>query len=72
VEEVRLAAKDINKIFISNKKEVVALQDVSLDIKTGEFVSLLGPSAAENPLFSDWWPAWTLILRAIFNWMASK
>lgn len=40
-----ISATDINKIFNpKSEEEVVALQDVNVDIKAGEFVSLIGPS----------------------------
>jgi NitT/TauT family transport system ATP-binding protein len=39
-----VALKNIHKRFRSNKGEVVALRDVSLDVEREEFVSLLGPS----------------------------
>ncbi len=42
---VVISAKGINKIFNSGSNEqVIALQDIHLDIKAGEFVSLIGPS----------------------------
>jgi NitT/TauT family transport system ATP-binding protein len=34
----------VNKVFRSDGREVVALQDFSLDIRQGEFVCILGPS----------------------------
>jgi len=39
-----IAIKDVNKIFQTGDKEVVALQNINLDIPRGEFVCLLGPS----------------------------
>src|SRR3990170_2626753 len=37
--------RDVSKSFSLKKKEpLIALTEISLDIKTGEFVSLLGPS----------------------------
>lgn len=40
-----ISATDINKIFNpKSDEEVVALQDVNVDIRAGEFVSLIGPS----------------------------
>ena len=34
----------VNKIFRTGEREVVALKDINLTIKQGEFVCLLGPS----------------------------
>jgi len=34
----------VSKIFSSGEREVVALDDINLDIKPGEFICLLGPS----------------------------
>jgi len=34
----------VNKTFKSDRGEVVALSDVGLDIKQGEFVTIVGPS----------------------------
>lgn len=34
----------VSKIFSSGEREVVALDDIDLDIKPGEFICLLGPS----------------------------
>jgi NitT/TauT family transport system ATP-binding protein len=40
-----IAVRDINKIFNAGSEEqVVALQNINLDIYAGEFVSLIGPS----------------------------
>lgn len=37
-------AVGVNKVFRTKQREVVALQDVSLTVDPGEFVSLIGPS----------------------------
>jgi NitT/TauT family transport system ATP-binding protein len=45
VPDVVIAARNLYKIFPSSSSdEVIALQDVNLDIKAREFVSLIGPS----------------------------
>ncbi|KAA6335578.1 ABC transporter ATP-binding protein [termite gut metagenome] len=37
--------RSINRIYYdTNGKQTVALQDVSMDIKAGEFISFIGPS----------------------------
>ncbi|MGE5703859.1 MAG: ABC transporter ATP-binding protein [Clostridia bacterium] len=51
MKEVRLFAENINKRFVSNKQEVTALADVSLQIGKQEFVSLLGPSGCGKSTF---------------------
>jgi len=42
--EVSISFKALSKVFVKGKKQIVALQDFSLDIKQGEIVCLLGPS----------------------------
>jgi NitT/TauT family transport system ATP-binding protein len=39
---VRIAS--LSKVFGSARGDVVALTDVTMEVKRGEFVSLLGPS----------------------------
>lgn len=40
-----IAAQGINKIFNpGSDEEVIALQDISLEVQAGEFISLIGPS----------------------------
>lgn len=41
---MKLKIDNIGKTFINNKVEHKVLEDINLDIKEGEFVSLLGPS----------------------------
>jgi NitT/TauT family transport system ATP-binding protein len=36
--------KNINKTFKTNEKEINALKDINLEVKTGELVCILGPS----------------------------
>ena len=39
-----IAVSGVHKVFASGQREVVALQDITLDIPRGQFVCLLGPS----------------------------
>lgn len=44
-QNVAIYAKDLNKIFNPNTDNtVIALKDVNLNVKPGEFISLIGPS----------------------------
>lgn len=43
--ETTIAIEHVNKVFNpATDEQVVALQDINLDIKAGEFISLIGPS----------------------------
>lgn len=45
MEKTEIQINDVSMVYKDNKgKDVTALQHVSLDIKKGEFISLLGPS----------------------------
>jgi len=50
-----IMAQDVNLVFETGDGPVIALKDVSLDIKKGEFVSFIGPSGCGK----------TTLLRAI-------
>ena len=40
----RVTLDSVNKIYFSRRGDVHAVQDMSLNIEDGEFISLLGPS----------------------------
>lgn len=42
-------ARNVSKIFKRDAFEVKALDDVSIDIATGEFLALVGLSGSERP-----------------------
>lgn len=44
MENIVLSAKNINKTYQAKNGEIVALKDISFDVKEGEFVSIIGPS----------------------------
>lgn len=44
--EYALEAKGVTKVYEAGEKRVVALSDVNLQVKRGEFVSIMGPSGS--------------------------
>lgn len=57
--DVCLTLENVSKVFAKVESDEVthALQDVSVTMKSGEFVSLVGPSGAESPRSSALWRA---------------
>jgi NitT/TauT family transport system ATP-binding protein len=43
-DEPQIRIADVSKIYPANDDQVIALQDVSLNVRRGEFLSVLGPS----------------------------
>lgn len=43
-EDIRIALKNVSKVFSGHEKAVTAVQDVTLDITDGEFFCIVGPS----------------------------
>jgi putative ABC transport system ATP-binding protein len=41
-----LKVKNVSKIYTRNNQKVMAVDDISLDVKEGDFVSLIGPSGS--------------------------
>ena len=39
-----LEIKKLSKDYYTNKEEICAIRDISLDIKEGEFIAIVGPS----------------------------
>ncbi len=44
--EIAIAARDLCKVYRRGTEEVVAVNKVSLDIKSGEYVAFIGPSGS--------------------------
>jgi putative ABC transport system ATP-binding protein len=49
--EVLVSAKDVVKTYVTGSVEAPALRGVTLDIRTGEFVSIVGPSGSGKTTF---------------------
>ncbi len=43
-DEVVLSIQHLGKVFPKGKQEFVAIEDINLDVKSGEFLCILGPS----------------------------
>ncbi|MDY8022027.1 ABC transporter ATP-binding protein [Paenibacillus polymyxa] len=41
---IKISCKNLNKIYRSKKTEILALQDINIDIADNEFISVVGPS----------------------------
>ena len=50
-EAVTIQVRNVVKAFGQGAAQVRALDDVSVDIRQGEFFTLLGPRAAARPRF---------------------
>ena len=55
--------KNVSKIYNIGEVETKALDNVSFDIKKGEFVAIMGPSGQENLLSCIFWGLLTLQLQ---------
>lgn len=44
VKPLKLMVKSVGKTFLNGNREINTLEDINLEIKTGEFVCILGPS----------------------------
>ncbi|MDX1933875.1 MAG: ABC transporter ATP-binding protein [Capsulimonadales bacterium] len=49
--EYVVRAKDVTKVFKMGNEEVHALKGISLDIKRGEYISIMGPSGSGKSTF---------------------
>lgn len=48
---VRLSARNISKMFFSRKRELLAIDDISLDVHENEFLVILGPGQCGKSVF---------------------
>ena len=46
LDEVQFSARDLNKVYHTGEVDVVALRDVTLEVRRSEFIVLLGASGS--------------------------
>ena len=55
--DAKIRVRQVGKTFVSERREVQALQSIDLDIQPNEFVTFVGASAASPPCCASS-PAW--------------
>lgn len=60
-----IKTENLTKVYRTEEVETRALNNVSLHIKKGEFVSIMGLPVVENPHCSIFWACWTISLPEV-------
>ena len=63
---------DLNKIYTTEEVETTALNNVNFEINSGEFVSIMGPLDAANPLYSTFLAYLIILPRASFIFLIKR
>jgi putative ABC transport system ATP-binding protein len=50
-DNISIATKDLTKIYTRGNEEIIAVNNISLDINRGDFVSIIGPSGSGKTTF---------------------
>ena len=51
---------NLQKIFKTEEVETWALNNVSIEVKQGEFVAIMGPSGCGSQRYLIFWDCWTI------------